>query len=91
MPVRWANHQRLSTGQAVSIAVTGIDEPLEGTVRRLGDTVHLVDGEQVLLAAAVIETSPQELLPGTLVMCTLSFGEVSLRTYVLDSLRSMFS
>ncbi len=90
MPIREADHARLQRGQIVQLTGPGLPAPLDATLARLGDEVHTIGRDQVLLIAAIAEDAPPTLLPGTRVSATIDFGAVPLRQAAWELLLSMF-
>jgi hypothetical protein len=55
----------------------------------LGDTVHLLNGQQVVLVTASIDNS-EEILPGTITRCTIDTGSLTLREYLIGVSQTIF-
>lgn len=90
MPIPVSDHGRLAPGQPVSIRTPPIATAVRARIYQLGDTVHLLGGEQVVLVTAVIEQPPAGIMPGAFARCSIEQGRVRLRTYVKQSLLSPF-
>jgi hypothetical protein len=90
MPIRVSDHDRLAPGQPVTVRVPQMAAAVPARVYQLGDTVHLLGGEQVVLVTAVIERPPAGMMPGAFARCSIEQGRLPLRTYVKQSLFSPF-
>ena len=89
MPVPWSAHNNLVPDQAVDVEVSGLGERVGGRLRQLGDAIHLVNGQQVVLVTASVD-DVMAVPPGTMAWCTIHTGSVSLREYVMRMARSIF-
>ncbi len=81
MPVRWEEHLHLTVGADVTVQVAGLAEPIAAQVHQLGDTIHQLNGQSVVLVTALIEDGPR-LLPGTVTRCQIAGGTLTLAQYV---------
>ena len=69
--------------------VFGIGKRVSGRLQQLGDVVHLLKGQQVLLVTASID-DPAALPPGAMARCTIANGSVPLREYLRRMAQSTF-
>ncbi len=89
MPVPWSAHYDLVPEQTVDVEVFGIGKRVSGRLQQLGDVVHLLKGQQVMLVTASID-DPAALPPGAMARCTIANGSVPLREYLRRMAQSTF-
>ena len=89
MPVPWSAHYDLVPEQTVNVEVLGIGKRVSGRLQQLGDVVHLLKGQQVMLVTASID-DPAALPPGAMARCTIANGSVPLREYLRRMAQSTF-
>jgi hypothetical protein len=82
MPVPWSQYAYVSTGQDVAVTLPGARTTTSSTVRQFGDTVHIVNGEAVVMATAFLRGDSTNPIPGAIVPCSISTGKVSILEYV---------
>ncbi len=82
MPVVWKNQSLLTTGADVHIEVPETASTITGKLLDIGDTIHHVDGEQVVPVLAHVRGYHADILPGIMVNTTIECGKVSLLTYL---------
>lgn len=82
MPIAWNERHLLETGSDVSVSVPGTDIELAGELMDLGDTIHRINGEQVVSALAYLKGYSPQILPGVMVNTTISCGNVPFSTYL---------
>lgn len=89
MPVPWSTHRDLVLEQAVDVEVFGISTPVKGRLQQLGDVIHLINGQQVMLVTASIDDA-MDMPPGAMARCTIANGSVPLRQYLRRMAQSVF-
>lgn len=82
MPILWSKSVLLEPGAQVEISVPDLEEVFDGELLNLGDTIHKINGEQVVPAIARVHGYHPQILPGMMVNTTLGCGKVSLATYL---------
>ncbi len=87
MVVPLQKHGLMSVGDSVEVSISGLGEPLRATVEQLGEEIHVLSGEQVVIVSAVVGQPRRTLLPGAVVICRVNVGRVPLMEY----LRQVFS
>lgn len=86
MPIPWRDAHLIEPGQEVVVQIRGRTMRAVGHIRQIGDSVHLLNGQQVLLATAFVTQAGAALMPGAITECTIPTGEVSLWEYVRRAL-----
>ncbi len=89
MPVPWPEHQDLVREQAVTIDIVGTATQVQGRLQQLGDVVHVLQGQQVMLVTAAID-DVTALPPGAMAQCTIANGSVRLSAYLTQKARTVF-
>ena len=89
MPVPWSAYHNLVPDQVVEVEVSGVGKRVGGRLRQIGETVHLVNGQQVILVTASVD-GVMTVPPGAMAWCTIHTGSVSLREYLMRMARSIF-
>lgn len=89
MPIPWSAYHDLVPEQAVDVQVSGTGERVSGRLRQLGDAIHLVNGEQVMLVTASIDDG-RTIPPGAMARCTIHTGSALLREYLMRMAWSVF-
>jgi hypothetical protein len=88
--VPWSDRSSLHEGQKVSLNVATVAGKPAAVIRSIGNTVHSVRGEQVVLVTAIVEQGGANLLPGVITRCSIARPSQSLRSTVLSYLASVF-
>ncbi len=89
MPVPWLAHRDLVPDQEVDVEVFGASTPVKGHLQQLGDAIHLINGQQVMLVTASIDDA-LDIPPGAMARCTIANGSVPLREYLRRWAQSVF-
>ena len=79
MPIAWKNRMLIQTNAKVDIEVPEINVTVSGQLLDIGDTIHQINGEQVVPAIARIEGYHPEILTGMLINAAIHGGKVPLR------------
>ncbi|MFK7848348.1 MAG: HlyD family secretion protein [Rhodothermales bacterium] len=82
MPIHWRKSALLETGATVQISIPDTEEEFTGELLDIGDTIHRINGEQVVPAIARVTGYYPQILPNMMVNATLGCGKVSLTTYL---------
>jgi hypothetical protein len=72
-------------GQKIEYMIDRVEETFEGTIERMGNVIHLLNGQQVILVNANLEYSDKVLLNGLLVRCSIICEPMTLREHVRRS------
>ena len=89
MPVPWLAHRDLVPEQAVDVEVFGASTPVKGHLQQLGDAIHLINGQQVMLVTASIDDA-MDIPPGAMARCTIANGSVPLLEYLRRKAQTVF-
>lgn len=87
MPVPWNQFEAVEPEQTVEIRLPRSGGTVTSTIAHFGDTVHVVNGEAVVMATAFVTDRGASLIPGAFVSCSINTGSVS----VLEYLRRVLS
>ena len=86
MPVPLKNQALLSPGAGVNLTLPSTANTLNGVLVEVGDTIHRINGEQVVPAIAQFQGQHPQILPGMLVSASIQCGEISLGAYLKHQL-----
>jgi hypothetical protein len=89
--VPWSDRRHIHEGQNVTLRASALAKDLTASIRSIGNIVHSIRGEQVVLITGVVETSGVDLLPGVVMRCSIPCSPVPLRKYLLSYLGGVFS
>ena len=81
MPVKWKDHYFIDKDQEVRIKVPGMSDQLHGTVYKTSNVVQILNNRQIVVVTAVIGSSSQDFISGTLAGCTIKCQPVSIPEY----------
>ena len=82
IPIKLVNRQYINPNQDVECKIIGSNDIFHGKILKLGNIVHVVNGEQVIIVTASIKTENRELLPGTIMQCIIICEPVTSREYL---------
>ena len=82
MPVRWGDYSRVATTRDPQVTVRGLRRAVHGRVIALGREMRPLNGETVVIATALLEGSPADLMPGMLTKCDIVCRPLRAAEYV---------
>ncbi len=82
MPVNWKDRSRLKEGATVHVEIPEIELTVGGELLDIGDSIHRVNGEQVVPVLAEVKGHYPDILPGILVQTAIQCCEVGLLAYL---------
>ncbi len=82
MPIPLGKRELIEAGDPVDLTVPGSGASLAGKLLEIGDSIHRINGQQVIPALALFEGFDTRILPGMLVNASIQCGEVSLADYL---------
>lgn len=82
MPVPWSRYEIVAPGQDVKIQMPGASRASSTTIGQFGDTVHVINGQSVVMATAFVTDNTARFIPGALVACSINTGKISILEYV---------
>lgn len=86
IPIPLKKQALLTPGAGVDLSTPALDQVLTGELIEIGDTIHRINGEQVLPVLARFPGHHPRILPGLLVDTVIHCGKVSLPTYLKTQL-----
>jgi hypothetical protein len=89
IPIRWSDYPRVAAVHAAAVTIPGFSRPVHGKVIALGHEVQALGNERVVMATALLDEPPADLLPGSLVRCTIGCRPLTAREYVALAARSV--
>ena len=90
MLVKWKDRPYLAPNQDVQLNVSGLNSSPRGTLMQLGNSVRVLNGEQVLLAAALVKPNAEGLVPGLIARCSISCEPATPLEYLGRVVKSIF-
>ena len=91
MVIKWKDVPYLKEAHAVRIYPRGLPQTTEGHLASLDKEVHLINGEQVLVAVAVLRDLSGEILPGMIAQCVIACKPVTPLEYVRRFFNTMMA
>lgn len=82
MPIALENRLHLEIGMDVEIILPDKGSPITGSLLTIGDTIHMLDGKQVLPSLALIDYNQPDVLIGMMVNTSISIPDASFATYI---------
>lgn len=86
MPIAWKKQPLLEAGANVQISIPEINITVTGELQGIGDTIHRINGEQVVPVIAHVRGYHPDILPGMLVNTSIQCGKVPLLQYLKHQL-----
>ncbi len=91
IPIKWNDYKYLSEAQSVSIRSRGAIQTVTGELVSLDKEVHVIQGEQVVVVAAVLKKVSGEIMSGMLAQCVITCKPVSTLEYVRRVFNAMMA
>jgi multidrug efflux pump subunit AcrA (membrane-fusion protein) len=85
IPLEITSIASVYTGQKIEFLVDRLDETFEGEIIRMGNTVHMMNGQQVILVTASLRADNKVLLSGLMVRCSIICEPMTLRKHIRRS------
>jgi len=90
IPLKLKSRNYVSLQQKVKYTIEGIHTSFYGEILKLGNVVHILNGEQVLLATASLNAQNKDILNGTMTRCSIVCEPLTPREYLVRSVVSIF-
>jgi len=71
MPVRWSDYSRVAATPNARVMIAGFSRPVQGRILALNHEVETHAGQKVVMATALIDSPPDDLLPGSVARCKI--------------------
>ena len=71
MPVRWSDYARVASTPNARVTISGFSRPVHGHVLALNHEVETHGGQKVVMATALLDSPPYDLLPGSTARCKI--------------------
>ncbi len=82
MPIPIGKRDLIERGDKVQLTLPANGETMTGQLLEIGDSIHRINGQQVIPTLAHFEGFDVRVLPGMLVNASIQCGEVSLAAYL---------
>ncbi len=82
VPLKIAYMNALKEGESVSVKFENHAEDFQAKLLSLSKEVKMLNGEQVIVAAILIDNSGKQLLPGMITQGTIRLGSISIWNYL---------
>ena len=90
IPLKLKNRNYVNLQQKVKYTIEGINNSFYGEILKLGNVVHILNGEQVLLVTASLDAQSKDLLIGTVVKCSIVCEPLTPREHLVRSVTTVF-
>ncbi|MBT4483390.1 MAG: HlyD family efflux transporter periplasmic adaptor subunit, partial [Candidatus Latescibacteria bacterium] len=91
IPLQLRVIEHVYPGQEVEFEIQGNHALDKGNISRLGNVVHIMRDEQVVVATASLERNGAPLLPGTVARCSIICEPVTLYAYIFRAITAVFN
>jgi len=91
VPIKFSECEYVAEHQSVEISVDGSPSDLTGQLTSVDKEVHLLNGEQTVLAAAIIGESSENIFPGMVAKCKIICEPVTMVGYAGRLLKSLLN
>ncbi len=81
VPVRWSDYRRVAATHHALLTLTGLSQRVAGKVIAMNREIHVLHGEEVVIATASLEAPPADVMPGMLVRCRIHCASVTAVEY----------
>lgn len=71
MPIRWSDYSRVAATPNARVTIAGFSRRVQGQILTLNREVELQFGQKVVMATALLDSPPDDLLPGSLARCRI--------------------
>ena len=91
LPIEWRNRHYIKVKQDVDLKIPDVNVNLKATILELGKNVRTINGNQVMIATAIIKGDSGELAPGLVVQSSIKCGYISPREYLIRFWKSFLA
>jgi len=88
IPVKASDYARVAATPDASLMLRGLARPVRGKIIALDRETHLLQGQSVVMATALLEGAPQDLMPGMFAKCRIACRPVTPLEYLKRTLDS---
>jgi hypothetical protein len=85
IPLKLKSSACVGLQQQVKFSIEGSNSAFDGKITKLGNVVHILNGEQVILATAHLDTQSNNILNGSLIRCSIICDQLTLREHIIRS------
>ncbi len=85
IPLEITNAANVQPGQKVEYLVDRLDDKLFGEILWMGNVIHFMNGQQIILVTASLEATHKNLLNGLIVRCSIICEPMCLREHIRRS------
>jgi hypothetical protein len=71
MPVRWSDYARVVATPNARVTIAGFSRRVQGRILSLNREVEVLSGQKVVMATALLDSPPDDLLPGSIARCRI--------------------
>jgi hypothetical protein len=71
MPIRWSDYRRVVLTPNARVTIAGFSRPVQGRILSLNREVEVHAGQKVVMATALLDSPPYDLLPGSTARCRI--------------------
>jgi hypothetical protein len=71
MPIRWSDYSRVVGTPNARVTIAGFSRPVQGKILALNHEVEVHGGQKVVMATALLDSPPDDLLPGSVARCKI--------------------
>lgn len=89
IPIRWNDYWRVARMQSPQITIVGLSRTVRGRIVGMNREVQSLYGEHVVMATALLDAPPEDLLPGSLVRCRVDCNPLTAVEYGKLVIRSL--
>jgi hypothetical protein len=89
IPIRWNDYWRVANLKSPQVTIVGFSRAVRGRVVALNREVESLYGERVVMATALLDSPPEDLLPGSLVRCRVDCNPLTAVEYAKVVIRSL--
>jgi hypothetical protein len=81
IPIRWSDFARVSTTPSARVTLIGFSRLVEGKVVSIEHEVLMRANQRVVMATALLDTPPTDLLPGASARCRIECSPMTALEY----------
>ena len=82
IPVRWSDYARVSATPEAPLTIAGFSRPIRGRIVALEHEVSTRASQKVVMATALLDDPPLDLLPGSVARCRIECRSMTALEYV---------
>jgi hypothetical protein len=86
IPVKWTDYTRLASTSDPRVTLMGFSRALHGRIVAVNKEIQILGGQRVFMATALLEGSPDDLMPGMLAKCRIECKPMT----AIEYLRRLF-